>query len=52
MASNKVDFYRSEVGYPSPTSSQIMASKNAEYLPKMGKNPLITGQNQLKNPKP
>jgi hypothetical protein len=37
MASNKPGFYRSEVGYPSPTSSQNLASKNAQYLPKMDK---------------
>jgi hypothetical protein len=37
MASNRPGFYRSEVGYPSPTSSQNLASKNAQYLPKMGK---------------
>jgi hypothetical protein len=37
MASNRPGFYRSEVGYPSPTSSQNLASKNAQYLPKMDK---------------
>jgi hypothetical protein len=37
MASNKLGFYRSEVGYPSPTSSQNLGSKRAQYPPKMGK---------------
>jgi hypothetical protein len=51
MASNRPGFYRSEVGYPSPTSSQNLGSKNAQYLPKMDQNPLITGIISNKNPK-
>jgi hypothetical protein len=56
MASNRPGFYRSEVGYPSPTSSQNLGSKRAQYLPKMGQNPLLTGlkiikiQKHIKNP--
>jgi hypothetical protein len=37
MASNRPSFYRSEVGYPSPTSSQNLGSKRAQYLPIMAK---------------
>jgi hypothetical protein len=37
LASYRLGFYRSEFGYPSPTSSQNLASKNAQYPPKMGK---------------
>jgi hypothetical protein len=37
MASNRPGFYISEVGYHSPTSSQNMASKKAQYPPIMGK---------------
>jgi hypothetical protein len=37
MASNRPGFYRSEVGYPSPTSSQNLGSKRAQYLPIMAK---------------
>jgi hypothetical protein len=44
MASNKPDLYRSEVGYPSPTSSQNLGSKN-------GPNPPLTGIKIIKNPK-
>jgi hypothetical protein len=37
MASNRPGLYRFEVGYSSPTSSQNLGSKNAQYLPKMEK---------------
>jgi hypothetical protein len=37
MASNMPILYRSEVGYPSPTSSQNLGSKRAQYLPIMAK---------------
>jgi hypothetical protein len=37
MASNRLGFYRSEVGYPSPTSSQNLGSKRAQYPPKRAK---------------
>jgi hypothetical protein len=53
MASNRPGFYRSEVGYPSPTSSQNLASKRAQYLPKMGQNPQkihFLGIISVKNP--
>jgi hypothetical protein len=50
MASNRPGFYRSEVGYHSPTSSQNLASKNAQYLPKMAKISLLTGIKSIKNP--
>jgi hypothetical protein len=43
MASNMPGLYRFEVGYPSPTSSQNLGSKNAQYLPKNGENPIIIG---------
>jgi hypothetical protein len=44
MASNRAGLYRFEVGYPFPTSSQNLGSKN-------GENPLISGKNQIENPK-
>jgi hypothetical protein len=37
MASNKTVLYISEVGYPSPTSSQNVGSKRVQYLPIMAK---------------
>jgi hypothetical protein len=37
IASNRLGFYRSEVGYHSPTSSQNLGSKRAQYLPIMAK---------------
>jgi hypothetical protein len=37
MASNRPGLYRFEVGCSSPTSSQNLGSKNAQYLPKMEK---------------
>jgi hypothetical protein len=37
MASNRLGLYISEVGYPSPTSSQNLGSKGAQYLPIMAK---------------
>jgi hypothetical protein len=37
MASNRPILYRFEVGCSSPTSSQNLGSKNAQYLPKMEK---------------
>jgi hypothetical protein len=49
MASNKPGFYRSEVGYPSPTSSQNLGSKRAQYLPIMAKK-TIYGHNISQNP--
>jgi hypothetical protein len=42
MASNRPGLYRSEVGYPSPTSSQNLGSKRAQYPPKWP-NPPFTG---------
>jgi hypothetical protein len=47
MASNMPGLYRSEVGYPSPTSSQNLGSKRVQYPPKWPKYS-ITGINQLK----
>jgi hypothetical protein len=47
MASNRPGFYRFEVGYPSPTSSQNLGSEGVEYLPIMAKISI----NMLKNNK-
>jgi hypothetical protein len=48
MASNRPGFYRSEVGYPSPTSSQNLGSKRAQYLPIMAKISINRPKNQIK----
>jgi hypothetical protein len=48
MASNMPSFYRSKVGYPSPTSSQNPGSKNAQYLPNMAKIHYYRHKNQTK----
>jgi hypothetical protein len=47
IASNRSGLYISEVGYHSPTSSQNMGSKRAQYLPIMAKISI----NRLKNNK-
>jgi hypothetical protein len=52
MASNMPSLYISEVGYPSPTSSQNLGSKRAQYPPKWAKISINRPKNQLKNPKP
>jgi hypothetical protein len=49
MASNSPGFYRFEVGYPSPTSSQNLGSKRVQYLPIMAKIH-FTGLKAIKNP--
>jgi hypothetical protein len=49
MASNKPGFYRSEVGYHSPTSSQNMGSKKAQYLPIMAKSSYYRPKINLKS---
>jgi hypothetical protein len=49
MASNMPGLYRSEVGYPSPTSSQNMGSKRAQYLPIMAKSSINRHKNQIKS---
>ena len=43
MASNRPGLYRSEVGYPSPTSSQNLGSKKCPISPKNGENQLKIG---------
>jgi hypothetical protein len=48
MASNKPGFYRSEVGYPSPTSSQNLGSKRAQYPPKITKISINRHENHKK----
>jgi hypothetical protein len=48
MASNRPGFYRSEVGYPSPTSSQNLGSNKAQYLPIMAKIHYYRHKNQIK----
>jgi hypothetical protein len=48
MALNRPGFYKSEVGYPSPTSSQNLGSKRAQYLPIMAKIHYYRHKNQIK----
>jgi hypothetical protein len=50
MASIRPGFYRYEVGYHSPTSSQNLGSKRAQYLPIMAKISINRPKNQIKIP--
>ena len=48
MASNRLGLYRSKVGYHSRTSSQNLASKRAQYPPKMTKISINRPENHWK----
>jgi hypothetical protein len=48
MASNGPGFYRFEVFYPSPTSSQNLGSKRSQYPPKMTKISINMPENHKK----